>query len=394
METIEIRKAKDLLETCAVLGSYVGSEKLADIRAYGKILRGFQWTGESGLTDLQNDFEASPVEKLADGEKTVCIIQMGEGISWMDTELLEESVLARYPETIIKIVPKWDPSFKGSRLTIIVYLKGEKRPRFSRIRLRYHYLEVAEKREKKNLRKEMARLESADTIAVTGSAELYDLMEERHILWHGAASSNTSASVIVDKLKMDIEEQMEEYDVKGMLIFLDVDSTFSTLSEITAVRDGLAKLLDDGADVAMNVVAEKSHIKSLSCRVFLFGNPKYIRGEVYLDYGRYEILLYQSEDRDVGYLIVASYRDGELTISRYDWGRYDRNRSGQTDEHFYYDKENTAKLCEALNIKRPETLLRKLKSRFAAGYKASRADDSIRRFSSGVGVKCESRYYD
>ena len=394
MEKIEIRKAKDLLATCSVLGSSLNNDKLAGIRAYGKILRSFQWTGESGLSDLQNEFEASPVENLADREKTVFILQMGEGITWMDTEPLEDSVLAKYPETIIRTVPKWDPSFKGSRLTILVYLEGEKRPRYSRIRLRYHYLEVAEKREQKNLLKEMKRLDEVDTIVVIGSAELSDMMDKRHLLWHGAASSNTSASVIVNKLKKEIEEPMEEYDVKGMLIFLDVDSTFSTLSEIIAVRDGLAEILDDGAEVAINVVAEKSHIKNLSCRVYLVGNPKYILGEVNMDFGRYEVLLYQSEDREVGHLTVASYRDGELTISRYDWGRYDRSSDGHTDEHLYYDKENTAKLCKVLNVKRPETLLRKLKSRFATGRCAGSAEARIRRFCSDVGVKCESWYYD
>ena len=394
MEMTDIRKAKDLLETYSALGSSLSGGKLADIRAYGKILRGIQWTVESGMAGLQEEFEASPVENLSDGEKTACILQMGEGITWMDTELLEESVLERYPGTVMEVVPKWDPSFEGSRLTLIVYLEGERRPRYSQIRSRYHYLELAEKREKKSLLKEMERLGKADLIAVTGRAELSGMMEKRHVLWHGAASSNTSASVIVDRLKKEIGEQTDRYDVKGMLIFLDVDGSFTTLSEVAAVRDGLAELLDAGAEVAMNIVAEKSHVKSISCRVYLFGNPRYILGDVNLDFGRYEILLYQSEDREVGHLIVASYCDGELTVSRYDWGQYDRNSRGQTDEHHYYDKENTARLCEALKARRPETLLRRLKSRFAVGARAAFADDSIRRFCSSVGVEFESRYYD
>lgn len=394
MNTIDIRKAKDLLEACSVSGSCASNGLLADIRAYGKIIRAIQWTGESGMAGLQKEFEASPVEGLADGEKTACILQMGEGITWMDTEKLEESILARYPGTVMRILPEWDHPYKVSRLTLIVYREGEKRPRYSQIRLRYHYLEMAEKRERKNLLKEIERMEKADAVAVTGRSELSDIMEKRHILWHGSASSNTSAGAVVDKLKKEIEERMDEYDVKGMLIFLDVDSSFSTLSEITAVRDGLADLLDEKAGVAMNVVAVQSHMKCISCRVYLFGNPRYLLGEVSLDFGRYEILLYQSEDRETGYLITASYQDGELTVSRYDWGRYDRNSSGQTDEHLYFDKDNTAKLCEVLKVKRPETLLRKLKSRFAAGGRSSTADESIRHFCSSKGVEYESRFYD
>ena len=67
-------------------------------------------------------------------------------------------------------------------------------------------------------------------------------------------------------------------------------------------------------------------------------------------------------------------------------GDYEANREGTTDDHYYFDKENTQKFFAALKAKRPETFLKRLKDRFAGGIRASNAESIIASFCKKRGI--------
>lgn len=402
LSRITTKQAKAAIEDCmtysAMFGSlYEDTQRYHNIRIYGRFKHCYNISSADGLDAAIEEIrlnEFTPTE----GEKTLVIITPAHPVNVAQMDSANESLKQMFPWALIPWIianfkTEEDRQNDGNDLiTLIIYREGEPRPRFSEIRNQYRRLQDAEKRASFYLQKEFDRTGDFQPIACITEQEYADMMDRHHILWHGAAASNTSASVIVDQLKREIEAEAREYDVSGMFLFVDVDKDYTTFSEVLALRDGLASLLGQDADVAMNLIVEDSYVKSMACRVFLIGNPKYVKGDVYMDFGRYEILLYESDDTERGHMIVASYEDEALTLARYDWGDYERNRHGQTDDHHYFDKQNTAKLCQVLHAKRPETLLRRLKDRFAYHMDSS-ADYYITQFCKNEGIAFHSEYY-
>ena len=166
------------------------------------------------------------------------------------------------------------------------------------------------------------------------------------------------------------------------------------MGEVNNLKKRIAKMAGVD-DMAVNVRVKESFIKSITCRLVLLGSPKLLnKDEVFEDFGQYEILLYESEDQDQehGYIIIASVCQDKLTVSRYDWGDFERNRRGQTDDHHYFDEENTAKLFAALRVKKPSALLRTIRRRFASRL-PSCADTRLLAFCRKEGIKYQSEYY-
>ena len=399
---ITTKQAKAAIEDCMTYAGMMDSlydefERYHAIRVYGIFEYTYRITSSDGLDAVIEEIRENEFS-LSEDEKAVLIVSPAHPITIDLMHRIKDSLEAMFPRILIswQIMNMSTEEEKAEvgedSITLIIYREGEPRPRFSEIRSRYQNMLSAEKRETRSLKTEFNREGDFETLAAITEQEFSDMMEGHHLLWHGAGASNTSASVIVDHLKRDILDEKRKYDISGMLLFIDVDKDFTTMSEVLALRDGLASLIDQDADVSLNIIVEKSYVKSMACRVYLIGNPKYVKGDVYMDFGRYEILLYQSDDSERGHMIVASYKDEELTIARYDWGAYDYNRHGQTDDHHYFDKENTKKLCEALHAKRPATLLRKLKDRFARRM-ASSADYHIKDYCEKNGSECHSEYY-
>lgn len=402
LSRITTKQAKAAIEDCmtysAMFGSlYEETQRYHNIRIYGKFEHCYNISSVNGLDAAIEEIRQNKFT-LTEDEKSLVIITPAHPVTMAQMDSAKEFLEQFFPGALISWITanfKTEENRQNSGddlITLIIYREGEPRPRFSEIRNQYRRLQDAEKRESFYLQKEFDRNGDFQPIACITEKEYADMMDRHHILWHGAAASNTSASVIVDQLKREIEAEAREYDVSGMFLFVDVDKDYTTFSEVLALRDGLASLLGQDADVAMNLIVEDSYVKSIACRVFLIGNPRYVKGDVYMDFGRYEILLYESDDTERGHMIVASYEDEALTLARYDWGDYERNRHGQTDDHHYFDKQNTAKLCQVLHAKRPETLLRRLKDRFAY-HMASSADHYITQFCKDEGIAFHSEYY-
>ena len=403
---ITIKQAKaaieDYMTSCVMMGYFSlhndpELERYRAIRVYGIFECTYKISSSEGLDHVIEELREEGLE-LSEGEKSLLIVTPVHRIGMEKIRQAMDALgqISPQAQTCLQLTNmngKEDNEKDGEdSVTVIIYREGVPRPRFSEIRRRYQDMLSAEKRETRSLKTEFDREGDFETLAAISEQEYSDMLAGHHLLWHGAAASNTSSSVIVNQLKQDILAEKQMYDVSGMLLFMDVDKDFSTMSEVLALRDGLASLLGQDVDVSLNINVENSHVKAISCRVYLIGNPSHVKGDVYMDFGRLEVLLYQSEDTERGHMIVASYEDEELTLSRYDWGDYERNAHGQTDTHHYFDKENTGKLCHALHVTRPETLLRRLKLRFGH-HAASSADYCIRQFCKDNGITFHSEYY-
>lgn len=393
---------EDFMTSCVMMGLFSlhndpELERYRAIRVYGIFECAYKVTSSEGIDPVIEELREEGLD-LSEDEKALLIVtpvhRIGvEKLGQVMDALEQISPKAQRCLLLTNMHGEEEKDMDGEdSITVIIYREGEPRPRYSEIRRRYHDMLSAEKREMKSLKTEFDREGDFETLAAITEQEYSDMLAGHHLFWHGAAASNTSSSVIVDQLKPDILAEKQKYDVSGMLLFIDVDKDFSTMSEVLALRDGLASLLGQDVDVSLNINVENSYVKALACRMYLIGNPSHVKGDVYMDFGRLEVLLYQSEDTERGHMIVASYEDEELTLSRYDWGDYERNSHGQTDTHHYFDKENTGKLCHALHVKRPETLLRRLKLRFGH-HAASSADYCIRQFCKDNGITFHSEYY-
>lgn len=392
---------EDYIASCVMMGTFSlhndhELERYRAIGVYGNFECTYKVTSSEGIDPVIDELREERFD-LSEEEKALLIVSPVHRIGLEKIRQIMDALgqISPKAQTCLQLTNMHaEENDRGGEdsITVIIYREGAPRPRYSEIRSRYQYMLSAEKRETKSLQKEFDRTWDFETLAVITEQEYSELVEGHHILWHGAAASSTSASVIIDYLKQDILAEKQKYDVSGMLLFIDIDKDYTTMSEVLALRDGMMSLLNQDIDVSINIIVENSYVKSMSCRVYLVGNPKYVKGDVYMDFGRYEILLYQSDDNERGHMIVASYKDEELTIARYDWGAYDYNRHGQTDDHHYFDKENTLKLCDALHAKRPATLLRKLKDRFGRNM-ASMADYHIKDFCEKNGIECHSEYY-
>ena len=196
-----------------------------------------------------------------------------------------------------------------------------------------------------------------------------------------------------EKLSPGLKKETDKYDLSGLILFFEIDRQFTTMGEVERLKAMLSKLAGADVEVLVNVRLTNSYIKFITCRAVLVGNPKYIKGEVYEDFGDYEILLYEDTDKERGHIIVASFSaDKEFCLSRYDWGLYDYSSSGHTDDHHYFDAVNTEKLFAYFNIRRPDVLLRMIRRHFASDH-PSMADSKFLDFCRKEGIEFQSDYH-
>ncbi len=85
---------------------------------------------------------------------------------------------------------------------------------------------------------------------------------------------------------------------------------------------------------------------------------------------------------------VSVYMEG-LSLWRYDFQEYERNRDGVVERRYVVSIVNTAKLCRFLNVESSLGLIRELKRQF--GYRVGYADfiENFKKFCGTHGVKYE-----
>lgn len=391
------KETEDLLSTANAFSSECTLEMGLSLypqfyRIFGAYQFTFQGAGENLLEQLQG---CCPLPEAPNDSLVSVVLEMTCGIAPRQID-----ALGRWAETIYgagriaRFVKAcyYSRAF-SARLTILFHAEKPRRHHFSSIHQKYSFLQETEHRIAKKLDEELRRNEEMGTVVAIEESMVEDLMFNHHLLWTGIANSNTSADEVIDKLRPEIKQIMEEYDVSGMMLFVEVDKAFTREGEIGNLVQGLRNVAGGpDTDMGINIRTRDSHIKYITCRAALIGNPKYISGEVYEDFGQLEILLFLSDDKEKGHEILASYRNGELTLSRYDWGAYEYNRMGQTDDHHCFDRENTAKLFPALHVKAPRALLRIIRRRFASRF-PSMADSEFLGFCRKTGIKFDSDYH-
>lgn len=362
---------------------------------YYRIFCAFQHTFIGKKDDFLRQLEACELPAAPQNAQATVILEMTQGLpvpmiqgihSWAKNRLGAAAVKRFVPVFL------YTEDFPA-RLTIVYH---DIRPRRSYLSLSRHpseHLREVEHCIAKGLDKEIMRNREIGVLSPLTNSDVFDVMYEHHFLWSGIARSNTSADEVLTQLRPEMEQIGSEYAVSGLIIFLEVDKNFTREGEIHNLVQALIGIAG-GKDIetAISTRIRESQTKCITCRAALIGNPKYIKGEVYYDFGKYEILLHESEDKKNGHMIVASIEDEQFTLARHDWGKYEYNRSGRTDDHHYFDRDNTRRLYEALHRKNPNALLRTIRKRFASSFSES-SDTVFLEFCHKQGIRCRSDYH-
>ena len=393
---LTIRETKEMMWDCILKSKYSDSmledeELFFHIRWWDHIKRGCNITSEGGWDSILEEFRHCDMPAAGE-DKVVVVINPAEPVGFEVIQAVSELCRSKFLNAKSFLLPDYDCDLfsdgtKQDCLTVVVYNERPPRNRSCSIGTDYKYMLQDEKRTVKTLQTEFDNEQKYKLLSEEITRERLDaIWTHHHLLGYTAASSNSSIEDLVVKMESDINDSWGKYDYSGALLFVSLDDRFSSLEEIADLKKRIPSILGSDIDLATDIIIRPAAIKSISCRLYVFGNPKYVDGEVFYDFGKYEVLLYETEDRKRGHILVAHYYEDELTISRYDWGDYEAKRQGTTDDHYYFDKENTEKFFAALKAKRPETFLKRLKDRFAGGTRASNAAELISEFCNGRGI--------
>lgn len=299
------------------------------------------------------------------------------------------------PDAVMRFIPvnNLADSLLKSRITLIYHAAEERRRHIDDIVTKYDTLKRTDIKFAKVLDKELARNEKEGVLARLEARQLSDFIGGSHLLWAEIANSTNSVEEVYDKLRGEMRRVASRYDVSGLMLFFEVDKQFTTVGEVELLKVMLSELIGKNVYVVVNIRLTNTYIKYVTCRAVIVGDPQYIKGEVYEGFGRYQILLHEEKDKERCQMIVASLdTNKEFCLSRYDWGLFGYNRSGWADDHHYFDAHNTEKLFAALNVKKPDDLLRTIRRRFAA-QSPSMADSVFLEFCRGEGIEFQSDYH-
>lgn len=361
-----------------------------------RIYRAFQYSFFGEYQDLTTQLTASRLPEIPDDWKITVVMEMTTGCtisqlkdihSW--AEAYSGNKLERFEPVFL-----YGEAFVA-RITVIHHDTKRRRSFNNRINCQSRLLHDMDQRVARIIDDEYRRNSTARVARVLDPQIVIDLLYRQHFLWTDIANSTTSASDIVKRFRPEMERVMNEFDIVGLILFIEVDSDFTTKGEVDTLKRNFMKLVGKDARVVVNHRIRDSFIKSITCRAVLIGSPKYKDGEVYydFDYRRYEILLYGSDNKKWGHIIVASFsEDKKLTLSRYDWGDFEHNSKGQTDEHHLFDESATEALRLKLKVKTPQAMLRTIRKRFASRL-PSCADMIFLRYCQNNEIGYKSSYY-
>lgn len=391
MNTIGKIEAEEALWVADLFGmpSDHGTD-LGMLLEYYKFQWGLQCSGKlDELLDAIGKVSDSPVPE---GCAITCILEFasdsGFRIEMLDA--IKEKLFERFGQGTRLLFYAGIGQEEGLPLRLSIICHGTKRRRriHSEIKTNRVAVEATDMRITHILDQELERNhEDGALVALTGEF-LVDFVEEDHLLWVSSASSNTSEKDVFMHLRSEMLREVEKNNVHRLILFIDADKNYTTLGQIGALKERFAEALGEDVQIAMNLRLKDSHVRSITCRSILVGEQKLHDGDVIVDGDNMEILLYCSEDKKEGHMVIGSYRCQKFTLSRYDWGKFDYNRRGETDDHHYFDESNTHRLHEAFRAVRPETLLKHLKRSF----ESPSADYDFLEFCRKRDIKFESDY--
>lgn len=373
---LTINETTDLVNAAGTFArDCVGDVSLGSYPQYYRIRRGYQLSLAEPCQDLAPLLEEAVLPAVPDGWKATVVLEMAPGcpMSWLEA-VHTWSMTRIGEERLERIEPVFgygvDDSF-ALRITVVLHDAERRLQWYSTIKSQCRLLWDIDQRIARKLDDcELSRNEEIGTVVALDVDAVCDMMKESHFLWTDIASTTRSGSDIAKRFRPEVERIRKEYSVNGIILFVEVDRDHTTMGEVDKLKREIGRLVGNDVEIALNVRVRDSYIKHMTCRLVLVGGLRYLKGEVFSDFGRHEILLYESEDKERGHVVVASYAEGRFTLSRYDWGT-EYNRRGETDDHHYFDEENTARLMAALHVRRPEALLRTIRRRFATRMPSS-----------------------
>lgn len=286
----------------------------------------WQYVYDGTTTEFIDELKGVFIPRLPEDCKVSVVYEMKR--AWFSPEANEVERLAKEwfkGDSLMQFTPVNNPADKPFklRITLIYHAAERRRHHIDNVVTEYDMLKHTDIKIAKILDKELARNEKEGAIFQLEAAQLRDFVRGHHLLWSQIANSTNSIEDVFEKLSAGMKQEVAKYDISGLILFFDIDKQFTTMGEVDRLKAMLTNLAGD-IDAVVNIRLTNSYIKFITCRAILVGNPKYIKGEVYEDFGNYEILLHEDVDEDRGHLIVASYSaDKEFCLSRYDWGLYD-----------------------------------------------------------------------
>lgn len=359
-----------------------------------RLYKAFQLVFSKDEQDLMGRLTESALPEIQiPEEKVTVVLEITPGFTMRQLNDIYDYVAAHVDGSKLeRIAPVflYEGSFE-SRITFIYHDAKRRRSFCSRINSQARRLRDLDLRIAAKLDEELDRNDIVETAVEMDVDDAHGMLFRHHLLWTDVASTTRSSSEIVKRFRSGMARTKREFDVSGIFLFFETDRDYTTLGEVNYLKNRLVKMAGD-VEVVFNVRVKDSYIKTMTCRAVLIGRPKYLEGQVFEEeLGQFEILLYESEDKERGHQIIASISQGELTISRYGWGDSDRNRMGETHDH-HFDEENTARISELLRVKTPNALLRTIRRRFASRM-PSGADSRFLAFCQKEGIEYHSDSY-
>lgn len=368
---IGIKETVDLL---LYAGAFVSDHTmLAPLVLYPKyynIQTAYQFAFSGDFPDLNERLRKSHLPPVpSDGLATI-VFETTEEYTVPQLRAIQEWAIHSVGEYLARFEPVFlygENQPFTARITVIYHDARQKRAFYSHILHQRRYQELMDGRIAKMVDGEMKRNREIGASPASDESSISRVLSGRHFLWAGIANSNSSASDVFRKLRIEMDREKKDFDVQELLLFMEADKAFTIQRELALLKQRFAFHIGMDVPVYANIRRNDSYIKYITCRAVLVGKQKYASGEICEDYGQHEVLLYESPDSDCGHLTVAYVDEEEFTLSRYDWGVmvYD-DRIGRKETHYYFDKENTKKLFARLHVKKTDTLLKTVRRRFAA----------------------------
>lgn len=351
---------------------------------------GYQLTYSGDYQDLIAHLAEESIT-LPENTQATLILEMTQGCTMSQYEAIFSWATACFGEKMERFEPvyPYDEPFLA-RITIIFH-SPRRRSFCSSLNAQLRLQRYVDETIAGILDREFNRNDEIGALVEMDGDAVHQMITGDHLLSTEISNTTGAVSDIIERARPEIERCRLENDINGLLLFVEVDRAFTNMGKIDELKHGFQDIVGN-IDILVNLRIRDSYIPYITCRSVLIGKKKYVRGDVYVDFGQYEILLYESENDECGHMIVATYANAEFTLSRFDWGDYERNRRGQTEDRHWISEEETQKLFAALHVKTPEALLRTIRRRFAS-HMPSSADTKLLAFCRNHQIEVSSDYY-
>ena len=359
---ITIKDARDLCRSAGVFAHHsIQDISLSEYPQFYRIQGAYQDASTEDVLNLIAEMKKTASLDIPEGcnctvvfeAKDCSMDELNAIFSWA-TNCLGEHRLQRLEPVILFEAPF------AARITVLCHSAKNQHYCRSEINCQGRYLLQHDLKVSKTLDAELARNREIGAVTEIRYDTIAEMVRGKHLLWTAISSTTRSASEIINRFKPEMTPILNEYNVNDLVLFIETDKT-TTREEVDALRRRFKTIVGKSVHIRVNHRVNDSLIRVITCRAVLVGTSRFETGHVYEDYGQYEILLFESENPEHGHAIAAMYtQEGLFTLCRWDWGAYEYNWRGQTDDGHFFDAENTRKFFEALHARKPETFLRRL----------------------------------